>query len=127
MSGKFKFDKKNGVTEKFFEFYKGKRDITSIFQKWGEKGVKALSAATPVSTGETASSWSYEIEKEGEKIILYFLNDVVVGQVALAALLQTGHLSKSGSFVAGIDYINPALEPIVEGLQNDIYKELSFI
>ena len=34
-----------------------------IFNKYGKKGVDALSAATPVDSGKTASSWYYKIEK----------------------------------------------------------------
>ena len=34
-----------------------KRDYLNILSEYGRKGVEALSAATPVHTGETASSW----------------------------------------------------------------------
>lgn len=32
-----------------------------LLDKYGQKGVAALSAATPVDSGETAVSWDYEI------------------------------------------------------------------
>lgn len=32
-----------------------------LLDRYGQKGVAALSAATPVDSGETAASWDYEI------------------------------------------------------------------
>ena len=124
MSAKFKMHPKTGITEKFFSYVLRELDYTPLFHKWGRIGVEALSAATPVDSGETASSWSYKVKKEEGKVVLYFLNDVIVGYVSLAALIQTGHLSRSGTFVPGVDYINPAIQPIIEGLQQEIAEEL---
>lgn len=36
----------------------------SDLDKYGKEGVAALASATPVDTGLTASSWSYEIKPE---------------------------------------------------------------
>ena len=49
-------------TLKFLKRIKELR-IESILRKYGEEGVSALMAATPVDTGKTASMWGYEIEK----------------------------------------------------------------
>ena len=35
----------------------------SVLEKYGKEGVAALASATPVDTGKTASSWSYEITR----------------------------------------------------------------
>ena len=42
--------------EKFLKKSLGK-DYKSVLAKYGQKGVAALSAATPVDTGTTAASW----------------------------------------------------------------------
>lgn len=121
----FSFRPGTGDTEKFFKGVKS-LNLRPIFVKWGERGVSALAAATPRNTGETANSWRYNIERPGHKWVLTFLNDeVLAGGVLLAVILQYGHLSRSGSFVEGTDYINPAMKPIFDGLQSDIYEELS--
>ena len=57
------------LTKKFLARIRN-RDYTSILEEYGQKGVKALSSATPVGTGETAASWFYEIERNGDTISL---------------------------------------------------------
>ena len=37
------------------------KDFLKNLDKYGRKGVEALSLATPVDTGKTADSWGYEI------------------------------------------------------------------
>ena len=41
----------------------------SDLDKYGKEGVAALASATPVDTGLTASSWSYEIKQKKRKHI----------------------------------------------------------
>ena len=43
-----------------------KFDARSVLEEYGRLGVGALSAATPVSTGETASKWSYKVKGNKE-------------------------------------------------------------
>ncbi|MFR9256175.1 MAG: hypothetical protein ACLVJ6_12130 [Merdibacter sp.] len=52
--------------EKFFRKMKN-RSYMDILNKYGKEGVAALSAATPVDSGKTAASWSYEIEFSGAR------------------------------------------------------------
>lgn len=125
MSHKFTFTPWTGLTEEFFKRSKTiNRNLRKIFHKWGPLGVEALSNATPVDTGETATSWFYNVNIVDSKIELVFSNDVIVGNTTLAYLLEVGHMSRSGTFVPGHNYINPAIEPIFEGLQKDVNEEL---
>lgn len=112
-------------TEKWIKEIEG-INYKQFLKKYGDKGVKALSDATPKDTGKTASSWRYEIVKEGRnKYRLVFINDNVVNDWAnVAILIQYGHATKSGGWVEGIDYINPALDPIFNELSKEIDKEL---
>ena len=112
-------------TEKWIKEIEG-INYKQFLKKYGDKGVKALSDATPKDTGKTASSWRYEIVKEGHnKYRLVFINDNVVNDWAnVAILIQYGHATKSGGWVEGIDYINPALDPIFNELSKEIDKEL---
>lgn len=95
-----------------------------ILEKYGKLGVEALSAATPVDSGETADSWAYEIieTKDGYKIA--FNNTHTNDGVNIALLLQYGHATRNGTFVEGRDFINPAIQPIFDEIVEDVWKEV---
>ena len=96
----------------------------SILNKYGAEGVKRLSEYTPIDTGKTASSWGYEVQKYGDLYKLIFFNNNVVDHVNIACVLQFGHVTNNGGWVEGQDYINPALKPILEKLNDDIWREI---
>lgn len=93
--------------------------------KYGKQGVAALSSATPVDTGLTASSWHYRIERSGSTISITFLNSNVQNGVPIAVILQYGHGTGTGGWVQGRDYINPALRPIFDKIADDAWKEVT--
>ena len=95
----------------------------SDLDKYGRMGVQALSAATPKDTGNTASSWYYKIKKEDGQISLEFCNSNVNDGVPIAVILQYGHGTGTGGWIEGRDYINPAIQPIFDGILNDLQKE----
>lgn len=82
----------------------------------GQAGVAALSAATPVRSGYTASSWSYEIKRSANRVSLVWNNSHVEQGVPIAVILQYGHGTRTGGYVQGVDYINPALRPIFDSI-----------
>ena len=99
--------------------------LSSSIIKYAEAGLKALKENTPVKTGYTANSWSYNIiTKKGKTIIQYENSNVVKGQ-NIAILLQYGHGTKNGGYVQGIDYINPALKPIFDKIADTAWKEMT--
>ena len=84
-----------------------KRGInTRALEKYGEEGVAALAAATPVDTGKTADSWYYEIHKERGSVSISFHNSNIQNGVPVAILLQYGHGTNNGGWVQGRDYIS---------------------
>lgn len=100
-------------------------DIENIsFEKYGRRGVEALSNATPQDSGETAQSWSYEIHKSPETVTITFKNSNVNKGVPIAIILQYGHGTKTGGYVQGRDYINPAMRPIFDEITRDAWKEV---
>lgn len=109
--------------EKFLNFVKGKKYL-NVLSKYGEAGVNALSDATPVDTGKTASSWKYEIEYNSDVTIIRWINTNVVNHVNIALILQYGHGTRNGGYVKGIDYINPALKPIFDDIAKQAWKEV---
>ncbi len=115
------FDKTFSFLEKAQRAY-----IEKILNKYGKVGVELLSSATPVRTGKTASSWGYEIEHSEDDIYtLYWKNSNVVKGINIALILQTGHGTKNGGYVSGINYIDPALEPLFKKLADDIWHEVT--
>lgn len=99
--------------------------IEEILRKYGEIGVQALRSATPVDSGLTASSWGYEIEKNGDTWSIYWTNSNINEGVNIAVILQYGHGTGTGGYVSGQDYINPAMAPIFEQIANDAWKEVT--
>lgn len=114
------FDK----TEKFLKKSFG-RNYIGILEKFGQQGVAALSAATPVDSGVTATSWSYEIIQNGSSISIVWNNSNVQKGINIAIVLQYGHGTRNGGYVSGRDYINPALKPIFDKMADAAWKEVT--
>jgi len=93
--------------------------------KYAREGVEALAAATPVRTGLTAKSWYYNIKRTKDSVTIEFLNSNIQNGVPIAIILFYGHGTRNGGYVQGVDYINPAIQPIFERIKNDAWKELS--
>lgn len=102
-----------------------KLSFDDILNKYGNEGVKALSEATPVDTGKTASSWSYEIEKTRGGATITWTNSNVVNHVNIALILQYGHGTRNGGYVIGRDYINPAIQPVFDKMVEDAWREVT--
>ena len=111
-------------TERFLKKSLGK-DYRSVLDRYGKEGVDALSAATPVQSGRTATSWGYIIEQGTNTISIVWTNSNVNNGVNIAIILQYGHATRNGGYVEGIDYINPALRPIFEKLADAAWKEVT--
>lgn len=100
-------------------------DYMSVLHKYGQLGVQALSAATPVKTGKTASSWDYKIEESRGALSVIWTNTNVNKGVNIAIILQYGHGTRNGGYVVGRDYINPAIQPIIDDLAQAAWKEVT--
>ena len=96
-----------------------------VLDKYGKAGVAALASATPTDTGETASSWYYEIERQKGSASIIFKNSHVNKGVNVAIILQYGHGTGTGGWVEGRDYINPAIQPIFDKIAEDAWREVT--
>lgn len=92
--------------------------------EYAMKGLAALIAATPVDSGKTATSWSYEIQREPGSVSIVYKNSNINKNVPIAIILQYGHGTRNGGWVQGRDYINPALQPIFDELAEKTWKEV---
>ena len=100
-------------------------DILDILDKYGQAGVSALASATPVDSGLTASSWYYKIKNQNGSVTISFYNSNVNKGVPIAIILQYGHGTRNGGWVEGIDYINPAIQPIFNKIADAAWKEVT--
>lgn len=119
--------KQKGSLAKTDAFLKkvSRMDVTSILNRYGQKGVEALRANTPFDTGLTAESWSYEVVKTASGYKIYWKNSNIVKGVPIAIILQYGHGTGTGGYVEGRDYINPALRPIFDEIAESAWKEVT--
>lgn len=111
-------------TERFLKRNKKIR-IYEILKAYGEIGVEALSMNTPVDSGETAKSWSYEIVEDREGYRIYWRNSHVNNGIPIAILIQYGHGTGTGGYVQGRDFINPALRPVFDDMADEAWKEVT--
>lgn len=100
-----------------------KRDYLSILNKYGQLGVDALRAATPVDSGLTASSWKYsiEIDESTSQIRLIWSNtNLARDAINIAVLVDRGHATRSGTWVEGQHFIDPAISPIIAKIAEEV-------
>ena len=116
-----------GKASRYFERLKEAAKLENILNKYGQEGVSALSSATPIESGLTASSWSYEIEHSSGTVKIIFTNSNNNKGVNIAIILQYGHGTGTGGWVQGRDYINPAIQPIFDKIAEEAWKEVTKI
>lgn len=100
-------------------------NILQILDKYGQEGVNALASATPIDTGKTSASWYYKVDVKKDSATIQYCNSNVNEGVPIAIILQLGHGTGTGGYVEGIDYINPALQPVFEDLVNKAWGEVT--
>lgn len=93
--------------------------------RFGRRGVEALSSATPVDTGLTAASWYYKVEIEPGFAKISFCNSNIQNGIPVAVVIQYGHGTGTGGWVEGRDYINPAIQPIFDEMAKSTWEEVT--
>ena len=114
------FSKLTGFLERIKETVK-----LGDLNRYGREGVRALSDATPVDTGLTASSWHYEIARGKDSVAISFHNSNIQKGVSIAIILQYGHGTRNGGWVEGRDYINPAIQPVFDKIAQEAWEEVT--
>jgi hypothetical protein len=99
-------------------------DVWAGLDRYGQEGVNALGRATPKLTGLASESWDYTVTHSPNRHTLSWNNTDVEGGVNIAVILQYGHGTGTGGYVAGIDYINPTMGPLFDKIIKDIWEEL---
>lgn len=91
-----------------------------LLYKYGEYGVTRLKDVTPKDTKKTANSWSYTVD--AQSLSLVFKNSHINKGVNIAILLQYDHVTGTGGFVKGINYIEPVIQDIIKKLNAEISR-----
>lgn len=111
-------------TLKTLETMKG-FDARPILERYGERGVKLLEQNTPFLTGKTASSWYYKIKRVKGGYTINWYNSNVNNGENIAILLEYGHGTRNGGYVAGRNYIRPTLYAIFDEMAKEIFSEVT--
>lgn len=116
-----------GDFSKLTNFLNKSKKVVNLgtLDKYGREGVAALASATPVDSGKTAESWSYEIIHENGMSTINFRNSNINQGVPIAIILQYGHGTGTGGWVEGRDYINPAIQPVFDKLADEAWREVT--
>lgn len=93
-------------------------------ESYGRLGVEALQRATPEETGETANHWYYKVHRRKKSATISWHNDHVVEGYHIAILIQYGHGTRGGTYVPGVDYINPTMQPVFDHITEDVWKKV---
>lgn len=110
--------------EKYFK--KSKKVLRMSDAKYlAEKCVERLKEATPKDSGFTASSWKYKLTKRGLSTKMEFYNTNIQNGVPIAIVIDTGHMSKGGTWIQGKNYIDPALKITYDQIIKAIWRELT--
>ena len=119
--------RQKGDFSKLTSFLERAKESVKIgdLDKYGREGVAALSSATPIDSGKTANSWSYEITNKNGSVTISFNNSNIQNGVPIAIILQYGHGTKNGGWVQGRDYINPAIQPVFDEIVDKAWKEVT--
>ena len=102
-----------------------KLDFESVLSQYADKGVQALKSATPVDSGETADAWDYEIVKGSDSVSIYWTNSNENKGVQIAVILNYGHGTGNGGYVAGRHFISPAIQPVFDQIADAAWKEVT--
>ena len=111
-------------TERFLKKM-SKADFANTLRGVAQKGVQALSAATPVDSGLSASSWGYETKRSRSSFEIIWTNSDIENGYPVVIGIQYGHGTGTGGYVRGQDFINPAMRPIFEQILADLWTEVT--
>ena len=105
---------------KVFKTYQ--RKIEKVLNKYGKKGVDMLKNATPVLSGKTRDSWSYQIDKKDGSFILSFINTNTNQNINIAYIIDKGHITNKRTWVNGLNFIDPIIDTINYEINNELQE-----
>lgn len=111
------------LTERFLMAV-GKIDHPKSLEKLGKDGVEAVRAATPVDTGKTKASWFFHLSENDKGWVVSWNNLNTNRWANIAALIEWGHGMPDGTYIEGIDYVKPAIMPLIDKFTDGVWEEV---
>lgn len=102
-----------------------KLDVMSLLRAYGQEGVSALAAATPKESGRAASSWGFDVSNKRGLYTITWTNTDIENGFPVVIMLQYGHGTGTGGYVRGIDFINPAIKPTFDHIENEVWRAVT--
>lgn len=112
------------ATKAFFNSIIYGDGIYQILEKYAVRGVELLSRSTPVDTGRTANSWSYEIKKTVDGWKIFWNNSSQSDGIPIVVLIRYGHATPNGAYVSPNDFVSPVTNKLFKDLCDDLWKEV---
>lgn len=100
-------------------------DIGAIANAGAQRGVRALSAATPRESSRAAASWAAEVKRTKNSTTIIWTNSDIENGFPVVIMLQYGHGTGTGGYVQGRDFINPAIKPIFDEIAQSVWKAVT--
>lgn len=122
---KMTYEVKGGKkTEEWLERV-GNTDMSSPLNQFASQGTKSLASATPRDSGETANSWKGTVVKSGKSSEVVWTNNAHPHTSAnIAKMIELGHGTGTGGYVAPRPYIKQAMSPIWDRVDH-LVKEMT--
>lgn len=103
-----------------------KTNMESPLNQLASQGTKRLAAGTPVDTGETAAGWQADVIRRGDVSEIVWTNNAhPESEVNVAKLIDLGHGTGTGGYVAPRPYIKDSMKPVwnkVDGIVKELIK-----
>lgn len=95
-----------------------REDFATVLKPEAQSGLNEFIRRTPKRSGKTASQWHVELEKSGKGIeAVYYNSNVTKTGVPLPILIDQGHGTGTGGYVAP--------RPFIQNVVDDIGKKIS--
>ena len=102
-----------------------KRDPTVALNQIASEGKRSLASNTPRDTGETASGWESKVTKKGNTAEIAWTNNAhPEAEVNLAKLIELGHGTRTGGYVAPRPYVKRSMDPVFNTAGDKLAKEM---
>lgn len=116
-----------GSTRRTEEYLKrlSRGDMFRGLESLAQEGVNALASATPIESGLAQNSWSYKIVRTRSNCTITWYNSDIETGFPVAIMLQYGYSTGTGGYVRGRDYINPAIQPVFDKIEDRVRKAVT--
>lgn len=100
-------------------------DMYNGVEQYAQKGCTALAAATPHESGLAGGSWDFKIVRTRANLTISWFNTDNESGFPVAVMLQYGYSTGTGGYVQGRDYINPAMRPIFDQIEEAVRRAVT--